>query len=66
MKAGIAMDSYKATTFRKNLQKAGFKWTEHPGLTDVMLIFQVEFTNETLAKLTKVVTLSNNASQREN
>ena len=33
MNAGIAIDAWKLTIFKKHLDDAGYEYTEHPGLT---------------------------------
>jgi len=68
--AGIVMNAYKAPTFRANLKKAGFLFTEEgevkKGALKGALIFKVEFEVERLAELKTVVDLSNQASSRMN
>lgn len=65
-KAGIVMDAYKAPTFRKNLLRAGFKWQEENGPTDKILIFKVDYFDNELDKLTKIVKASNAVSTQRN
>ncbi len=65
-KAAIAMDTYKAPTFRVNLENAGFSWTEHPGFIKKTLIFKVEFNPKDSSKLHKVIKASNEVSTQRN
>jgi hypothetical protein len=42
MKIGIAIDSWKLPIFKKHLDKAGFAFTENPGLSKDTLTLMVE------------------------
>ena len=64
--AGIYLDNYKAPTFRKNLKKVGFTWTEHEGLTPETMSFKVKFDPESFDRLSKVIALSNQTSISRN
>lgn len=42
MIAGVAIDKWKLSIFKKHLDEAGFKYTEHPGVTKDTLLLKVE------------------------
>lgn len=42
---GIAIDKWKLPIFKRNLDRAGFTFTEHPGLTPDMLLLKVVTNN---------------------
>lgn len=42
---GIAVDNWKLPIFKDRLQKAGFAFTEHPGLAENATLLKVETTN---------------------
>ena len=39
--AGVAIDAWKLATFKRNLDEAGFSYTEHPGLIANTLFLKV-------------------------
>jgi hypothetical protein len=41
--AGVAIDSWKLPIFRRHLDKAGYTFTEHPGLTEGTLLLKVQY-----------------------
>lgn len=41
--AGVAIDKWKLPIFKRHLDKAGYKYTEHPGLTAGTLLLKVEY-----------------------
>jgi hypothetical protein len=45
MKAAIIIDSWKLPMFKRNLDKAGYAFTQADGLTPDTLILSVETTN---------------------
>lgn len=57
MIAGIAIDAWKLTIFRKHLSAAGCTFTEHPGLTANTLLLKVTY--ESVAVLEPVVRAAN-------
>ena len=40
-KAGVVIDDWKLKIFTEELNKGGFEFTQHPGVTDDTLILQV-------------------------
>lgn len=61
--AGIVMDNYKVSTFRKLLKDAGFKFTATTMVFSPTTVFRVEYKEEDLAALTGVVKTANAVSQ---
>lgn len=55
--AAIVIDSWKLATFSKHLSQAGYKFTEHTGLTAGTLTLRVAY--EWVAKLQPVVEAAN-------
>lgn len=53
MLAGIVIDRWKLETFRKHLDGAGFKYTEHKGSNAEFMILKVEIGD--LEELNKTV-----------
>lgn len=51
--AAVAIDAYKLATFKRNLDAAGFTYTEHPGLTAGTLFLMVK--TATVAELQPVI-----------
>lgn len=41
MIAGVAIDAWKLSIFKKHLDGAGYTYTEHPGLTEGTLFLKV-------------------------
>lgn len=39
---GIAIDDWKLPVFKRHLDRAGYSYTEHPGLTKDMLFLKVK------------------------
>lgn len=52
-KAAVAIDIWKLEIFRKHLNGAGYKFTEHPGVTKESMLLQVEY--EWVANLKPVI-----------
>jgi len=42
-KSGVAIDDWKLPIFKKHLDKAGYAYTEHPGLMEGTLLLQVQY-----------------------
>ena len=40
--AGVAIDDWKLPIFKKHLDKAGYAYTEHPGLSSGTLMLKVQ------------------------
>lgn len=59
MIAGVAIDKWKLSIFKKHLDAGGFKYTEHPGLTEDTLFLKV--TTDTATALKPII----EAAQRE-
>lgn len=57
--AGIAIDKWKLPIFKRHLDAAGFEYTEHKGLTPIMMLLKVK--TPSAFKLQPVV----EAAQRE-
>lgn len=55
--AAIVVDTWKLPTFREHLTKAGFTYSEHPGLTDDTTTMRVKY--EWVADLKPVVEQAN-------
>ncbi len=56
MTAGIVIDAHKLPVFKKHLDDAGFKYTEHPGPTGIIVLkVQCKF----FGPLSKVVQAAN-------
>lgn len=62
MKAGVAIDKYKLDTFKKHLDKAGFKYTVHDGITPNTLLLQVEC--EFASDLQPIIQAANDAAKK--
>lgn len=41
--AGVVIDAWKLAVFKSHLDAAGYKYTEHPGITDNTLILRVGY-----------------------
>lgn len=39
---GIAIDDWKLPVFKRHLDRAGYRYTEHPGLTKNTLLLKVK------------------------
>lgn len=50
---GVVIDSWKLDIFKKNLDEAGYSYTENPGLTKDTLILRVSC--DLVAPLQKVI-----------
>lgn len=59
MIAAIAIDRWKLTIFDRHLSKAGYTYTQHPGLVEEMIILKVN--TPSVAKLAPIV----EAAQKE-
>lgn len=57
--AAIALDKYKLKVFEDALKRAGFKWTQHQGLTPDTLILKAKYDGATFDKLQKVISAAN-------
>lgn len=57
MIAGVVIDSWKLPTFKRHLDAAGYKYTDHPGLTPNTLTLKV--TCEWAHKLQPIVKAAN-------
>jgi hypothetical protein len=57
MKAGVVIDGWKLPIFKRHLDAAGYKYTEHPGLTADTLTLKV--TCEWAHKLQPIVKAAN-------
>jgi hypothetical protein len=57
--AGVVVDTWKAPTFKKHLDKAGYSFIEGPGLTPGTTLLQVKY--EWAAKLQPVIQAANDA-----
>lgn len=55
--AGVFIERWKLATFKRNLDVAGFVYTEHPGLTPETLLLKVSFAS--IAALQPVVERAN-------
>lgn len=62
MKAAIALDKWKLPIFKKHLDKAGFKYTKHPGLTKDSVTLTVK--TESISRLKPVVIAANSEAAR--
>ena len=51
--AAVAIDAWKLATFKRNLDEAGFTFTEHPGLTTATLFLRVS--TASIAELQPVI-----------
>lgn len=60
--AAIILDDWKLAIFKRHLDKAGFKYTEHPGVTAKTLLLKVSY--EWTADLAPVVAAANNEAAR--
>lgn len=57
--AGVAIDTWKLGIFKKHLDRGGFAFTEHPGLTPDAMLLKVE--TPTIAALQPII----EAAQKE-
>ena len=64
--AGVALDNYKVPTFRTNLTKAGFEFSEHDGITKDSKVLKVKFNITDFEKLKQILTLTNAVSKGRN
>lgn len=55
--AGVVIDAYKLPVFKKHLDAAGFKYTQHPGITPDSLTLKVEY--EWVADLKPIIEAAN-------
>lgn len=55
--AGVALDAWKLPVFKKHLDAAGYKYTEHRGPSANVLVLKVEY--EWVAKLLPVIKAAN-------
>lgn len=55
--AGVAIDAWKLPIFKKHLDAAGRKYTEHPGLTKDTLLLMVEY--EWVADIKPIIEAAN-------
>ena len=51
--AGIMIDDWKLPIFKKTLDAKGYKYTQHPGLTDDTVLLKVR--TKSIAKLQPIV-----------
>lgn len=51
--AGVAIEKWKLPIFKKHLDKAGYSFTEHPGVTSDTLLLRVKY--EWVAKLQPII-----------
>lgn len=65
MKAGIIIDDYKLSAFKKALEAEGFKYEERKGPVEGTLILAVEFEEDTKEKLVKLTKAVNSQHSRE-
>ena len=58
-KAAVVIDAHKLKIFEDALERAGFKWKRHPGVTPDTLNLKVEYDDTTFDKLHKVTAAAN-------
>ncbi len=64
MKVAIAIDDWKLPIFQKTLDKKGYKYTKHPGLTPNTLFLKVE--TDTIGKLQPIIERMNQEAAETN
>lgn len=60
--AGVVIDAYKLPVFKKHLDAAGFKYTEHPGITKDTLTLKVSY--EWVADLQPIIEAANKGATK--
>jgi hypothetical protein len=55
--AGVAIDHWKLSIFKKHLDGAGYSYTEHPGVTADILLLKVKY--EWVADLQPIIEAAN-------
>ena len=61
--AGVVLDSWKLSIFKKHLDGAGYSYTEHPGITKSTLILKVKC--KWISELQPIIEAANEECARE-
>lgn len=61
--AGVVIDDWKLPIFKRHLDAAECKYTEHPGITPVTLTLRVQY--EWLSKLKPIIEAANEECRNE-